>query len=63
LEENNMTEPNVENIAAAYQYARENDLLVANPEIEAHNAISEANSVEDIRQALGRPSTGLFDRR
>jgi len=65
LEENGMTEPSVENLSAAYQYARENNLLQPNPELEAHNAIAEANSVEQIREAMGRPtgSSGLFDRR
>jgi hypothetical protein len=65
LEENNMTEPTVENLSAAFQYARENGLLVENPETAAHYAISEANSVEDIRTALNRPtqSSGLFNYR
>jgi hypothetical protein len=65
LEENNMTEPTVENLSAAFQYASENGLLVENPETAAHHAISEANSVEDIRTALNRPtqSSGLFNYR
>jgi len=63
LEENGMTEPTVENLSAAYRFAQENDLLVENPETAAHNKIAEANCVEDIRTALNRPSSGLFDRR
>jgi len=64
MEENGMTEPSVDNISRAYEYARENGLLVANPETEAHNAIADATSVDAIRTALGRPnSSGLFDRR
>jgi hypothetical protein len=65
LEENNLTEPTVENLSAAFQYASENGLLVENPETAAHHAISEANSVEDIRTALNRPtqSSGLFNYR
>jgi hypothetical protein len=63
LEETGMTEPTVENIAAVWNYMRENDLAVENPEIAQQQQISEAASVEDIRAALGRPSTGLFDRR
>jgi hypothetical protein len=65
LEENNMTEPTVENLSAAFQYASENNLLVANPETTQFQQIGEATSVAAIRTVLGRPdgSSSLFDRR
>ncbi len=63
LEENGMIEPTVENLTAAYRFAQEQGLLVENPETTQFQQIGEATSVADIRAALGRPSTGLFDRR
>jgi hypothetical protein len=48
-------------IEAAVQHLRENDLLVENPEVTARQKISEARSVEEIREALGR-SSSLFGR-
>jgi hypothetical protein len=64
LEENGMTDPSVENLSRAYRFAREQGLLVENPDTVQHNSIAEALSVESIREALGRPSSsGLFDRR
>jgi hypothetical protein len=50
-------QPNAENIRRAVEYLRENDMLVESPEVSAENKISEANSVEEIREALGRSSS------
>jgi hypothetical protein len=59
-----MKQPSAEALATVWQYIKENNLALPNPETEAHNAISEANSVESIREALGRPSSsGMFDYR
>jgi hypothetical protein len=58
-----MKQPSAEALATVWQYIKENNLALPNPETEAHNAIADATSVADIRAALGRPSTGLFDRR
>jgi hypothetical protein len=46
--------PNVENLRRAAEYLRTNNLVEENPEIAAIDKISEANSVEAIREALGR---------
>jgi hypothetical protein len=56
------TEPSVESLEKAYKFAVENDMLVANPETEALDTIAGANSVEEIRQALGRDAPGVFGR-
>jgi len=45
--------PNAENIRLAVVYLRENNLLEESPD----SKISEANSVEEIREALGRSSS------
>jgi hypothetical protein len=63
LQENNLVDhPSAQTLARAYRYMKENDLLVANPEIENQKAIGEATSFEDLRQAAwksagGRPSS------
>jgi hypothetical protein len=46
-------QPNSENIRRAAEWLRENGELAGNPE----SKISEANSVEEIREALGRSSS------
>jgi hypothetical protein len=60
-----MNQPPAEALATVWQYIKENNLALPNPETEAHHAISEASSVADIRAALGRPnqSSGMFDYR
>jgi hypothetical protein len=65
LEENGLTgQPSAETLAAVWKYMRENDLAIENPEVTQHQQIADATSVEQIREAMGRPSSsGLFDRR
>jgi hypothetical protein len=46
--------PSVENLAIAYQHLCENDLLVSNPEVEAHKAIASASSFEAVVEAARR---------
>jgi hypothetical protein len=50
--------PSAESLNRAYEYMRENDMLVANPEAEAQKAISGATSFEEImehaRRSVGR---------
>jgi hypothetical protein len=59
-----LNQPSADALARVWEYIKENNLALPNPETEAANAISEATSVESIREALGRPSSsGFFDRR
>jgi hypothetical protein len=60
-----MNNPSADALAAVWNYMRENDLAVPNPEVTQQQQISEATNVADIRAALGRPdgSSSLFDRR
>jgi hypothetical protein len=46
--------PSAENISRAYEYLRENDLLIENPEVEAHKAIASASSFEAVVEAARR---------
>jgi hypothetical protein len=50
-------QPNSENIRLAAEYLRENDMLEESPEVAAGDKIKSANSVEEIREALGRSSS------
>jgi hypothetical protein len=47
-------EPSAETLQRAVRFARENHMLVANPELERNRAITEADTPEKIREALGR---------
>jgi len=53
-------------LESAYQYALDNNLLVANPEIEAHNKLAEAKSASELNEILQafRPagSSSMFGR-
>jgi hypothetical protein len=46
-------EPSAENMKSAYEWLKQNDKLVLSPDGETHRTIGEANSVEEIRNALG----------
>jgi hypothetical protein len=46
--------PSAESLARAYEYLRENDGLVPNPEVQAHQKISEATTFEEIVEAARR---------
>jgi hypothetical protein len=48
------SEDKIEALNKAYQFARENNLLVPNPELEARRGIAGANSPEEIRAAAHR---------
>jgi hypothetical protein len=51
----NLTDqPSAETLSRAVQYAKENNLLVSNPEVDRNRAISEATTPEQLRAALGR---------
>ncbi|HXA76979.1 MAG TPA: hypothetical protein VNV41_07575 [Candidatus Acidoferrales bacterium] len=54
-------QPNSENIRIAAEWLRQNSMLVDSPESEAETKISEATSMEQIREALGR-SSSIFGR-
>jgi hypothetical protein len=57
--------PNAENLKRAYQYMRDNDLLVPNAELEAVKAIGAATSPEALRaaaQASQGRSSSMFSR-
>jgi hypothetical protein len=58
--------PNAENIARAYRYMQENNLLVANESVDQANRIANANSPSEINEALGYNervrSSSLFGR-
>lgn len=64
LADNNLVdaEDKVAALEAAYNAARENGLLVANPELELVDKINNARSFEEIRQTLRPESSGLFGR-
>jgi hypothetical protein len=67
LEENPelMNNPSADALAAVWNYMRENDLAVPNPEVTQLQQIGEATDVNQIREALNRPtqSSGLFNYR
>jgi hypothetical protein len=42
-------------LKACFQHMKENDLVQENPELTRTTKISQANSVDEIREALGRP--------
>jgi hypothetical protein len=67
LEENPelMNNPSADALAAVWNYMRENDLAVPNPEVTQQQQISEAMDVNQIREALNRPtqSSGMFNYR
>lgn len=54
-------QPSVETLSAVYEYMKENDLLVANEEVEKLRAISSATSAEEIRTAW-RGGSSMFGR-
>jgi hypothetical protein len=59
-----MQQPSADALATVWQYMKENNLAVENPEVTQLKQINEATDVNQIREALGRPSSsGLFDRR
>jgi hypothetical protein len=60
-----LNQPSAEALATVWQYMKENNLALPNPETEAHNTIAEATDVNQIREALNRPtqSSGLFNYR
>ncbi len=61
VEQGWINEDPLEALEAAYQHAVANNLLVENPDVVAHQKISSANSLEQIREALGRGrSSGFF---
>jgi hypothetical protein len=47
-------EPSADTLVRAVRFARENHMLVPNPELERNRKIAEATSPEQIREALGR---------
>jgi hypothetical protein len=63
LAENNLqdAEDKIGALNAAYQFAKENGLLVDNPELKAHRDIASANDPESLRAAAAR-SIGLPER-
>jgi hypothetical protein len=56
LAENGLTdaEDKLQAMQDCYDYAKKNNLLVRNPEVEQHKAISNARTREEIDEALGR---------
>jgi len=58
--------PNAENIARAYRYMLENNLLVANESVEQESRIANATSPSELNEALGYNervrSSGIFGR-
>lgn len=64
LEENNLGDgidgDKVAALEAAYEFAKENNLLVATPAVTAHRQISKSTSIEEIREAakaaIGQPA-------
>lgn len=65
-EQNWLDEDPLEALEAAYKHAVENELLVENPQVAAHQRIASANSPEEIRAAVGYhdhgQTSGLFGR-
>lgn len=47
-------------LAAAVNYARDNNLLVVNPETETAQKIGEAKTFQEVQAALGRTSSSVF---
>jgi hypothetical protein len=70
IQENNLTDkPSVETLSAVWQYMKENNLAVENPEVtsreklsEASQRISEATSAEQIMEVLRPNGSFLFGR-
>jgi hypothetical protein len=60
-----LNQPSVEALSTVWQYMKENNLAVENPEVTQLQQIGEATDVNQIREALGRPnqSSGMFDYR
>jgi hypothetical protein len=51
----NLTDqPSAETLSRAVRYAKENDMLVENPQLTQRQKIEEAQSPEQLREALGR---------
>ena len=62
-----MDSPSAATLANVWQYMKENNLAVENEELTARQKISEANSYEELQDALsvyrpGRESSGMFGR-
>ena len=56
-------EPSVDTLQRAVRFARENHMLVSNPELDRNRKIAEATTPEQIREALGaRDATTIFGR-
>lgn len=52
--------PSAETLAACWKHMKENGLALSNPEVETQQRISEATSVEEIRNAARGGSSSLF---
>ena len=50
--------PSTENLRRAAEYLRDSNQLVESPEVAAQQRIGSAQSVEEIREALGRSKDG-----
>lgn len=61
LQENDL-ELSVANLAAVFEHMKTYDLVAENPELVSHARIANATSVEQIREAMNRPTSSMFGR-